>query len=388
MKYRTDFVTNSSSSSFIINVKDKTKNNNVMEEKKMAFELTLAKSGKLENMPEERKKEILAIKDGIRFDHESISTYSQETTRKLTEFSSRILETAKVKDSPEVEGMILDLMGELSTLDGETLSTKKPSFLSKLFRTNELKTFVMKYESVASVISEVRNKLEQAEYQLRKDIKVSETYLENNKEYIMELDKYILAAKLRLEEEHAELDAIKLNLDTSDMLAVQEVAMRESELGNFERKVHNMEIQRTIAIQNIPQLLILKQGDAVLVEKIDDSINSAIPLWESQMVIAINTMRQQAGVKIQKSVTDTTNKLLVQNSEALKQSAIGVATELERDIVDIDTLKKSNENLIETLKEIKNIRAKGIQERNQTIAELKNIQSRLNQAMIESQTGG
>ena len=186
--------------------------------------------------------------------------------------------------------------------------------------------------------------------------------------------------------QHA-LDAIKLNLDTSDMLAVQEVAMRESELSNFERKVHNMEIQRTIAIQNIPQLLILKQGDAVLVEKIDDSINSAIPLWESQMVIAINTMRQQAGVKIQKSVTDTTNKLLVQNSEALKQSAIGVAKELERDIVDIDTLKKSNENLIETLREIKTIRANGIKERDQTIAELKSIQSRLNQAMIESQTG-
>lgn len=386
MKHRTDFVTNSSSTSFVIQRKDEVKNIG-LEEKTMGFELQLAKSGSLASMPEEARKEVLAIKDGIKFDHESISTYSQETTRKLTEFSSRILETVKVKDSPEVEGMILDLMNELSTLDGETLSTKKPSFLSRLFRTNELKSFVVKYESVASVISEVRNKLEQAEYQLRKDIKVSETYLENNKEYIMELDKYILAAKLRLEEEHAALDAIKLNLDTSDMLAVQEVAMRESELSNFERKVHNMEIQRTIAIQNIPQLLILKQGDAVLVEKIDDSINSAIPLWESQMVIAINTMRQQAGVKIQKSVTDTTNKLLVQNSEALKQSAIGVAKELERDIVDIDTLKKSNENLIETLREIKTIRANGIKERDQTIAELKSIQSRLNQAMIESQTG-
>lgn len=354
----------------------------------MAFELQLVKSNNFASLPDEKKQEVIAIKDSIRFDHESISTYSQETTRKLTEFSSRILETAKVKDSPEVEGMIMDLMTELNTLDGETLSTRKPSFFGKLFRTNELKSFITKYESVASVISEVRNKLEQAEYQLRKDIKVSETYLENNREYIMELDKYILAAEMRLDEEHRALDEIRQTLDPSDMLAVQDVALRESELNNFERKVHNMKLQRTIAIQNIPQLLILKQGDAVLVDKIDDSINSAIPLWESQMVIAINTMRQQAGVKIQKSVTDTTNKLLAQNSEALKNSAIAVATELERDIVDIDTLKKSNENLIETLKEIKNIRANGIKERDQTIAELANIQSRLNQALIDSQTGG
>lgn len=335
-------------------------------------------------LPAETKAEILAIKDSIKLDHESISSYSQGVTKKLTDFSSKILETVKIKDSPEVEGMLSELMGELNTLDTQTLTEKKPTLWRKLFKTNELKTFVMKYESVASVISDVRNKLEQAEYQLRKDIKVSENYLINNKEYIEELDKYILAAKIRIDEEQKDINDQKMAIDETDLLQVQEVAIRESELDALKRKVHNMELQRAIAIQNIPQLLLLKQGDSVLVEKINDSINSAIPLWESQMVIAINAMRQQAGVRVQKGVTDTTNKLLLQNSEALKQSAIGVATELERDIVDIETLKKSNENLITTLKEIKNIRETGAKNREHTVEELKTLQVQLNQVLIEN----
>lgn len=335
-------------------------------------------------LPEEKQAEIIEIKNNIKFDHESISTYSQGVSKKLTDFSTQILDSVKIKDSPEVETMLIQLMTELDALDTETLIERKPSLFRKLFKTNELKTFVMKYESVASIISEVKNKLEQAEYQLRKDIKTSEQYLDKNKEYIEELDKYILAAKLRLQEEQENINAMKLTLDKSDLLQVQEIAIREAEVNSFSRKVHNMELQRTIAIQNIPQLLILKQGDAVLVEKINDSINSAIPLWESQMVIAIQAMRQESGVKLSKSVSDTTNRLLLQNSEALKQSAIGVATELERDIVDIETLKKSNENLISTLKEIKTIRENGTRKRENTVQELAALQLQLNQVLIET----
>ena len=173
-------------------------------------------------LPAETKAEILAIKDSIKLDHESISSYSQGVTKKLTDFSSKILETVKIKDSPEVEGMLSELMGELNTLDTQTLTEKKPTLWRKLFKTNELKTFVMKYESVASVISDVRNKLEQAEYQLRKDIKVSENYLINNKEYIEELDKYILAAKIRIDEEQKDIDDQKMAIDETDLLQVQE----------------------------------------------------------------------------------------------------------------------------------------------------------------------
>lgn len=337
----------------------------------------------ISTLPQEKQQEILNIKNSIRFDNESIATYSQGVSKKLTDFSGKILDTVKLKDSPEIETLLVELMGELDTLDTTSLMEKRHSFLHKLFKSNELKTFIMKYDSVAQIISSVKAKLEQAEYQLRKDIKTTEMYLQNNAEYIEELDKYIIAAKLKINEEENIITEMKSTADNEDLLQVQEIAIRDSELASFKRKIHNLELQRTIAIQNIPQLLILKQGDSVLVEKINDSIASTIPLWESQMVIAITTLRQESGVKLSKSVTDTTNKILLQNSEALKQSAIGVATELERDIVDIDTLKKSNENLIQTFKEIREIRAEGARKRDESYHELQELQIKLNDVLLK-----
>jgi len=160
------------------------------------------------------------------------------------------------------------------------------------------------------------------------------------------------------------------------------LSLKESELNMFERKIHNLELQRMVAIQNIPQLMLIRDGDAVLVEKIQSSIDTSIPLWESQMVIAIQTMRQQNGAKLVKSITDTNNELLRRNSELLKTSTTSVAIELERDIVDLETLKETNNNLIATIEEIRSIRQNGIKNRASVVGELVDLQHRLIETSI------
>ena len=339
--------------------------------------------GNISNLPMETQNEIIKIKNEISLDHESVSSYSQNVTNKLTDFSAKILDSVKVKDLPDTEPMLLELMDQLNQIDTTSMQKSKQNFLQKLFKKTNVDTLITKYESVSGVVSDVKNKLIQTEYQLKKDIKVCEKFLENNMEYIQELDKYLAAGIIKINEEEMNLNIEKAQIDNDDLLAVQELAMKESNLTAFKRKIHNLELQRAIAIQNIPQLMMLKEGNTVLIEKINDSINSVIPLWQSQIVISIQAMRQENGAKVQQSISNATNTLLKQNANALKQSAISVANELERDIVDIDTLKHSNEQLISTISTIKEIQTAGEKKREEAVEELAKLHLQLNQALID-----
>lgn len=331
----------------------------------------------------EKQEMISKIKSEIVLEHNNISKYGNEVSRKLTDFSTEILKSVKVKDSPEVEELLLSLVGELNSIDCTALTTKKKGFLAKLFGDKDPEQFLAKYETVHSFISGVTKKLSQAEYTLSKDINVCNEYIAQNREYIQELDLYIEAGQQKLEEVKVEYEKEKAALEPDDMLGSQELALKESEIKMFERKVHNLGIQRMVAIQNIPQLMLIRDGDAVLVEKINSSIDTSIPLWESQMVIAIQTMRQQNGAKLVKSITDTNNELLKRNSELLKTSTTAVAVELERDIVDLETLKATNENLISTIQEIRQIRENGAKNREQVAKELASLQSKLIDSTVE-----
>jgi len=331
----------------------------------------------------EKNAEIVTrVKDSIVLDYPSISSYGNEVSKKLSDFSSEILKSVQVKDSPEVEELLLTLVGQLNSIDCTTLVPKKQSFIRKLFGGQDLKTFITKYETVQQFITGVSKQLAQAEYSLSKDINTCNIYIKQNQQYINELDVYIEAGKQKLKEARDEYEARKITLDKSDILAGQELSLKESELNMFERKIHNLELQRMVAIQNIPQLMLIRDGDAVLVEKIQSSIDTSIPLWESQMVIAIQTMRQQNGAKLVKSITDTNNELLRRNSELLKTSTTSVAIELERDIVDLETLKETNNNLIATIEEIRSIRQNGIKNRASVVGELVDLQHRLIETSI------
>ena len=339
-------------------------------------------SNNISNLPVERQNNIIALKNNLSLSHESIVDFGTTASKQLTSFSNDLLKTVKIKDTPEVEDMITELLGGLSEVDTESLLATKPNVFQKLFKVDKLKNFIVKYENVSTVIDEVTQKLEQSSYQLKKDIELCSKYLEQNMAYINNLDDCILAGRMKIEEEKTRLGGIEATIDKSDMLAVQNLAMQQGELNRLERKVHDLLLMREIAIQNIPQIMLIRDGDSVLIEKINSSINSAIPLWESQMVIAIELMRQQGALKVQKAVTDTTNKLIERNGELLKSGSIGIARELERGIVDIATLKKNSENLIETLNSIKQIKAEGQQTRLAVTEELLRINDKLHQSLL------
>lgn len=336
----------------------------------------------LENIQPERKEVITNIKNSIVLSQEKTLEYAGDASKNLTTFSSDLLKTMKVKDVPEVEVMITELMSGLEKVDVDTLVAQKPSFFKKLFKVDELKQFMVKYDDVEGIIRVAKDKLENANFQLKKDIEVCNRYLEQNLSYINELDNYIMAGKLFLEEEKAKVEIERTSVDPEDMLAVHEINAKLKEIDRFERKLYNLELMRTIAVQNIPQIMLIKEGDSVLIEKIETSINSAIPLWESQMVIAIQLMRQKGALAIQKSVTNTTNELISKNSELLKTGSVEVAKELEAGIVDVEVLKKNSQNLIDTLVAIRSVHENGRQARANATKELGLLQHKLNEQLL------
>lgn len=336
----------------------------------------------LERLDPSRRNEIINIKNSISLDYESTLEFASSASKSLTEFSSDLLKTMKVKDTPEVEGLITELLAGLEKVDANTLMETKPSFFKRLFKVDELKQFIVRYDDVASVIDGVKGKLEQSNFQLKKDIEVCNKYLEQNLQYINELDNFIMAGKIKVEEERKILKAEESTLDSSDMLEVHNFNAHQNEVDRLDRKVHDLMLMRGIAVQNIPQIMLIRDGDGVLIEKIQASINSAIPLWESQMVIAIQLMRQKGALAIQKGVTNTTNNLIAKNSELLKSGSIEVAKELERGIVDIDVLKKNSENLIKTLETIRSIREEGRENREKATQELAALQMKLNEQLL------
>ena len=336
----------------------------------------------IDRLDESRRKEIMSIKGSIALSYEDTLDFASSASKNLTNFSSDLLRTMKVKDTPEVEGLITELLAGLERVDANTLMETKSSFFKKLFKTDELKQFIVRYEDVASVIENVKGKLEESNFQLKKDIEVCNRYFEQNLAYINELDNYIMAGKMRVEEERKLIAEEEDSFDSSDMLEVHNFNAHVNEVDRLERKVHDLTLMREIAIQNIPQIMLIRDGDGVLIEKIQSSINSAIPLWESQMVIAIQLMRQKGALAIQKSVTNTTNNLIAKNSELLKAGSIEVAKELERGIVDVEVLKKNSENLIKTLEAIRTVRAEGRENRLKATQELASLQMQLNEQLM------
>ena len=206
--------------------------------------------------------------------------------------------------------------------------------------------------------------------------------MEQNLVHINDLDDCIFAGKLKLKEFHDEIEHDLETLDKEDTLAVHMLNMKQSAENRLEMNVRDLYLIRENAVQNMHQLCLIKEGDAVLIEKIKKSINMAIPLWESQMLVAFIIARQQNGVNLEKAISDTTNNLISMNSELVKSGAIKIAEELQRGIIDIDVLKASSQKLMETCQEVKKINMEGKQKRLAAIEELGQITVGLNEATL------
>lgn len=249
-----------------------------------------------------------------------------------------------------------------------------------------LKKFIQRYEKLEVQIDQIEHELEQARMAMLKDITVFDGLFEKNLEYFRDLQVYIVAGEEKLAELRDQtIPALRAEAQAKgDAMSAQVVRDFEDTVNRFEKKVHDLKLSKTIAIQTAPQIRLIQNNDKVLVDKIQTAILSTIPLWKSQIVIALGLERQKNVLELQRSVTDATNELLTKNAELLRQNSVDVARESERGVVDLETLKKVNSDLITTIEETIKIQRQGREARLDAERELAGIEDQLKQTLLNA----
>ena len=314
---------------------------------------------------------------------EQIMHYGSSAQKNISDFSDAALGTVRTKDLGEVGNMLGDLVVELKGLnfDAEQKKGLKGLFRKPAQSVAELKASYNKAEANVDNIVEA---LEKHEITLMKDISLMDKMYDKNQEYLKELTMYILAGKLRIEQlRNEELPKYKARAQETGLPEDAQAANDFSNMiGRFEKKIHDLELTRTISVQMAPQIRMIQNNDSLMAEKIRSSIMNTIPLWKSQMVLALSQYHSDQAMKAQREVTDVTNSLLMKNAEALHQGSVNIAKEAERGIVDIETLKKTNMELIQTLDEVRQIQDEGRTKRMQAEQELTQIEGELKQKLL------
>ena len=313
--------------------------------------------------------------------------YGVAAQEKISKFSDSILEDVKTKNTGEVGNLLADLVSQIKSFDKDISGTSKKNFIAKLFSSakKEFDYIVAKYSKIEKNIDTIEGGLEKDKVQMLKDITVFDTMYEKNLEYFKEISLYIIAGDKKLEElRTVELPKLKEAAEKSgDQIDVQKVNDMEALINRFEKKIYDLKTTRIISIQMAPQIRLLQNNEAELVEKIQSSITNTIPLWKNQMVLALGINNAKNALKSQQAVSKLTNEMLVKNSETLKQGSIDIARESERAIVDIETLQKTNQDLIETLDSVIAIHEEGRAKRKEAEATLEDIEKELKAKMLE-----
>ena len=317
---------------------------------------------------------------------EQVMNYGSAAQKNISEFSDAALNTVRTKDLGEVGDKLSDLVVELKGLN---FSPEEKKGLKGLFKksTTNLASLKAQYDKAEVNVDKIVESLEGHEVTLMKDVALMDKMYERNEEYMKELTMYILAGKLRIEQlRNEELPkyrqkALESNLP-EDAQAANDFA---NMIGRFEKKIHDLELTRTISVQMAPQIRMIQNNDSLMMEKIRSSINNTIPLWKNQMVLAMSLFHSDQAMKAQREVTNMTNQLLEANAKALHQGSVDVARESERGIVDMETLIKTNEELIKTLDEVRQIQNDGRTRRAQAEEELARIEGELKQKLLDMQ---
>lgn len=319
-------------------------------------------------------------------DATQILQYGAKAQNKISQFSDSVLEGVKTKSTGEVGELLADLVAEIKTFDSDIANDKKTG-LAKLFSNakKELDRIIARYGKIEVNIDKIEKELEKHKLQMLKDINIFDTMYEKNLEYFKELSLYIIAGEKKLEElRNVVMPALQEKArETGEQLDAQKVNDMENTINRFEKKIYDLKTTRIISIQMAPQIRLLQNNDAELVEKIQSSLINTIPLWKNQIVLALGINNAKQALGAQKAVTDLTNDMLQKNSELLKQGSIQIAEESERAIVDVATLQKTNRDIIETLDKVIEIHESGRARRQEAEAELENIEKELKEKMIE-----
>lgn len=313
--------------------------------------------------------------------------YGAGTQQKMAAFSEKALESVQSKDLGEVGDMLAGIVTELKSFDA--VEEEKGGFM-KFFRkgANKIDALKARYNKVETNIEEISKVLEQHQIRLLKDISGLDQLYESNRTYYKEITMYILAGKKSLEKFRA--TEVAKAADKAKKSGLPEDAQQANDLNEicnrFEKKLHDLELTRMIAIQTAPQIRLIQNNDSMMAEKIQSTLVNTIPLWKNQMVIALGIAHSTEAAKAHRAVTDITNDLLKKNAATLKQATIDTARESERGIVDIQTLKETNEMLITTLDEVMSIQEKGRAKRHEAEGELARIEGDLKQKLLEMST--
>ena len=308
--------------------------------------------------------------------------YGAGTQKKMADFSEAALENVKSKDLGEVGELLSGVVKELRDFDEEE---EKGFFGFFKKASGRIESMKAKYAKAEANVNEIVKVLEKHQVQLMKDTALLDKMYELNLTYFKELSMYILAGKKKLQEVRstrlAELtDRAQASGLPEDAQAAKDL---DSMCERFEKKIHDLELTRMISIQTAPQIRLVQNNDTLMVEKIQSTIVNTIPLWKSQMVLALGVEHSTQAAEAQRKVTDMTNELLRKNAEKLKMATVETAKESERGIVDMETLKATNESLISTLDEVMNIQREGRQKRREAEAELQNMEQELKNKLLE-----
>ena len=355
----------------------------------------LAQTGQplaIEVRPEERQR-VDEIKQAVDVtDSQMVIQYGLPAQNKLSTFADTLLSDVRTKNTGDAGEALTDLLVKVKELDVDGLAAGSPGSRIPLVGRflDSFKRFSVRYQKLSTNIDRLVNALERSRMALLKDITVLDKMYELNLEYLRQLDLYIAAGDEILEElQTRKLPAIEVEARASqDPMVAQQLTDFRNAVARFERRLHDLKLTRMIAIQTAPQVRLIQNNDQNLVEKIQSSILNTVPLWKNQIIIAISLYRQQQALELQREVTDTANELLAKNAELLRTGSGKVAREVERGIVDLETLKKVNDDLIATLEETVRIQEEGHTKRLAAEGELTRMQGELKQRLIDLQTRG
>lgn len=334
----------------------------------------------LDVLPEENRQKAIQLAEQIDpKNQQAIALYGTQAQSKLLNFSHSMLDHVQKKDTGEIGQIIGDLMKKLEQVSPDALKPEKRGLISKMFGkiSNSVQEVLTKYQKTGAQIDRISVKLDHSKTGLLQDIQVLEQLYEQNKEYFHALNVYIAAGELKLEELQTKtIPELKRKAElTQDQMAFQEVNDLMQFADRLEKRTHDLVLSRQITMQSAPQIRLIQSANQALVEKIQSSITTAIPLWKNQVAIALTLLRQKDAVEAQKLVSKTTNDLLLKNAEMLKVNTVETAKENERGLVDVDTLKKVQDHLISTLEETLRIQAEG---------RTKRLQAQQDLAMMET----
>lgn len=312
----------------------------------------------------------------------AILQYGVGTQKKMADFSGNALENVKTKDLGEVGEMLSDVVTQLKGFDED----EEKGFLG-IFKkpAHKLESMKAKYAKAETNVNKICEALESNQVQLLKDISLLDKMYEQNLTYFKELSMYILAGKKKLAETRETelpqlLDKAKASGLPEDAQAARDL---EALCDRFEKKIHDLELTRMVSIQTAPQIRLVQSSDTMMVEKIQSTIVNTIPLWKSQMVLALGVTHAEQAARAQREVSDMTNELLRKNAEVLKTATIESAKESERGIIDMETLKNTNANLISTLDEVMKIQAEGREKRRAAEQEMQTMENELKEKLLE-----